>query len=138
MKTFGTLCAAVSLILHPVAAMACAEPTFGPRLKGFQKLSMELTEFRKKELVFEFYGLKEGKGEEGSSIIFETTKDPKGTYQYFLTATETGTADDSIMARQWRFAVDQKGDRWALKTAGERWQCARGKNVGKWTTKTCP
>ncbi len=138
MKIFGTLCVSAALILHPVAAMACGGESFGPQLKGFQKLGMELTEFEQKDRVFEFYGLKEGKGEEGGTIVFETTKDPKGKYDYFLTATETGTPDDSIMARQWRFAMDQKGDKWVLKTAGERWQCARGKNVGKWTTKTCP
>ena len=138
MKICGALFIAVALILQPVAALACGGETFGPRLKGFQKLGMELTEFREKELIFEFYGLKAGKGEDGGTIVFEITKDPKGVYDYILTATETDIPDESIMAQQWRFGVSKKGALWVLKTAGERWQCARSKNAGKWTPNLCP
>jgi hypothetical protein len=128
----------VTLCAQPVAVFACGELAYGPKLRGFQKLGIELDQFQQATDVYEFYGLKNGAGAENSVTTFETIKDPSGKYHALLTATETGTADDSIAARQWRFAMNKKGSMWVLKTAGERWKCARGKNTVKWTTKRCP
>jgi hypothetical protein len=138
MKLRVTLAICAALMLQPVSALACGEPVYGAKLSGFKKMSLERVEFDSIAEIFDFHVLKEGPGEEGSMTRLEITKDPKRRYGSLLTATETGTPDDSISARQWQFGVNQKGNVFVLKAAGERWKCARGKDPQKWTTKKCP
>jgi hypothetical protein len=138
MKQFVILAISSALMLQPVSALACGAQVYGAKLSGFKTMGIERTEFDSIADIFDFHGLKQGRGEENSTTILDTTKDPKRRYEYLLIATETGTPDDSISARQWQFGVNKKGDVFVLKTAGERWKCARAKDPQKWTTKKCP
>jgi opacity protein-like surface antigen len=135
-KIFLFIMLSIFLCLVPSLADACGNPVYGPKLSGYQNSALELTEFADIDAISRFYGYY-GHQDEGQKQSIQTAKDPNGKFDIMVTLTDDNVLDDSLSARQWQLGVDQMGDKWIVKTAGERWKCRRGKDVAKWTTKLC-
>jgi hypothetical protein len=135
-KIFLFIMLSIFLCLVPSLADACGKPVYGPKLSGYQNAALELTEFADIDAISRFYGYY-GNQDEGQKQSIQTAKDPNGKFDIMVTLTDNNVLNDSLSARQWQLGVDRMGDKWIVKTAGERWKCRRGKDVVKWTTKLC-
>lgn len=136
MKIPLSIILSIFLCCVPSLAGACGKPVYGPKLSGYQNTALELTEFADIDAISRFYGFY-GNQDEGVKRSIESAKDPSGKFSVIMTLTDDNVLDDSLSARQWQLGVDQTGDKWIVKTVGERWKCRRGKDVAKWTTKLC-
>jgi hypothetical protein len=107
-------------------------------MAGYKPVRLEGGDFQSVAEAAAFYSLPQEEEPEASTVDMRETSDRKGKYDKFVTITRTSPRDDSIAVYQMRLALKKTEYGWDVRTAGERWKCARSKNADKWITKPCP
>ncbi len=106
---------------------------------SYQRIDTPNMVFKRPMDIASFFAGKFPEGVEGGQRLYtKLLRDPNDPRAMLLTITADGGVDDSINGEETQARITTVEGGWSVLSAGRRWKCGRGPDVGKWGARLCP